>query len=412
MKVFECYFERHGVSWLPDFTNDPEVIVIIPVFNDRDVFATIDSLCGCSCKQGSAGVILVVNHSERCVAGVKQANRDLAEELRQYVRIRQDRKPEMDFIVTEAFDLPVKSAGVGLARKIAMDAAAFFFYRNGKTENPILSLDADTLVEPNYLDETLRFFRSHSVAGVSVAYAHRLDEEECRGEVREAMIKYELYLRYYQLALEYSGHPHAFHCIGSAFAVRTSDYVAQGGMNKRQAGEDFYFLQKLIATGRYATLKSTRVYPSARFSARTPFGTGQSVRSIVEHQGDYPVYNFEAFRALKVFFAGLPCLYKADKVAVSAYFDRQTTGVKAFLAEMDGVDRVAEVNANCASPAQFSKRFFDYFNAFRVLKYLNYVHEGFYSKTDISEAVEVLFAGSGYPFSASDFENLEYLRYL
>ena len=69
-------------------------------------------------------------------------------------------------------------------------------------------------------------------------------------QAREAIMKYELYLRYYRLALEYTGHPHAYHCIGSAFAVRTLDYVAQGGMNKRQAGEDFYFLQKLIATGR------------------------------------------------------------------------------------------------------------------------------------------------------------------
>ena len=121
----------------------------------------------------------------------------------------------------------------------------------------------------------------------------------------EAMVKYELYLRYYQEALAYIGHPHAFHCIGSAFAVRASDYVAQGGMNKRQAGEDFYFLQKLISTGRYACLNATRVYPSARFSTRTPFGTGQAVRQIVEDGGYFPVYHWGAFRDLKYFFQGI-----------------------------------------------------------------------------------------------------------
>lgn len=52
-------------------------------------------------------------------------------------------------------------------------------------------------------------------------------------------LPYELYLRYYQQALEYCGHPYAYTCIGSAFAVRAADYVLQGGMNKRQAGKIF-----------------------------------------------------------------------------------------------------------------------------------------------------------------------------
>ena len=90
---------------------------------------------------------------------------------------------------------------------------------------PILSLDADTWVEPNYLEEVVRYFQEKSVAGVSIAYAHRLEEADMTVQAREAIMKYELYLRYYRLALEYTGHPHAYHCIGSAFAVRTLDYV-------------------------------------------------------------------------------------------------------------------------------------------------------------------------------------------
>lgn len=59
--------------------------------------------------------------------------------------------------VIEAYDLPARFAGVGLARKIAMDAAALFLYHREKTEQPILSLDADTLVEKNYTDAVLAF---------------------------------------------------------------------------------------------------------------------------------------------------------------------------------------------------------------------------------------------------------------
>ena len=276
MKVFERYFSRNPVSRQLSFEADTAVIVIIPVFNDPDIFATLDSLCCCSVMNIKAGVLIVVNHSEVCPQEIKTRNIGLSDTLKRYVRDRQTDR--LRFEVVEAFDLPAKYAGVGLARKIAMDLSAAFFYRNGRIDAPILSLDADTWVEPNYLEEVVRYFQEKSVAGVSIAYANRLEEAGMTVQAREAIMKYELYLRYYRLALEYTGHPHAYHCIGSAFAVRTLDYVAQGGMNKRQAGEDFYFLQKLIATGRYATLQSTQVYPSPRFSGRTPFGTGRRSR--------------------------------------------------------------------------------------------------------------------------------------
>lgn len=408
MKIFERYFEKNPIAHFPEFRNDPEVIVIIPVLNDPDIFKTVDSLRKCCCITGNVGVIVVVNHSEDCAPAVKYANRLLAEELRAYVAKTSLEQSRICFDIIEAFNLPRKLAGVGLARKIAMDAAALFFYRQGKPDAPILSLDADTLVEENYPDTVLHFFRENLVAGVSIAYAHRL--EECQEELLSAIVKYELYLRYYQLALEYSGHPHAFHCIGSAFAVRAKDYVAQGGMNKRQAGEDFYFLQKLIATGRFAFLNGTRVYPSARFSTRTPFGTGQSVRQIVDNGGEYPVYHFDAFRELKLFFSGISGLYKAKESVVNDYFAVQSSGIQGFLAEVDGLGLVAEANANCASVSQFIRRFYDHFNAFRVLKYLNYVHKETYQKTDILQAIEMLFQEMGYPYSSSAMKNLDFLR--
>ncbi|MEG0795625.1 MAG: hypothetical protein RR397_03820 [Odoribacter sp.] len=409
MKVFERYFQRNPLEGALNFQNNPEVMVIIPVFNDREIFATIDSLSACSTTEGQAGIIIVVNYGEKCEENLKAINRNLAEEIKRYVAAK-EKMPHLCFSVIEAFDLPDRQAGVGLARKIAMDAAAYYFYQTGKIESPILSLDADTLVETNYLDETIRFFRLHPVAGVSIAYEHRLEDLRNDPFNRTAMIKYELYLHYYRAALAYTGHPYAFHCIGSAFAVRAIDYVAEGGMNKRQAGEDFYFLQKLIATGRYATLHTTKVYPSARFSDRTPFGTGQAVRQIVENGGAYSVYHFGAFRELKSFFSGLPTLFRADEQTVKAYFDCQPLAIHRFLDEITGEAILEEVNANCASEKQFRKRFFDRFNAFRVLKYLNYAHLEIYRKEEVMTGVKALFIELNLPFSDDPFENLQLLR--
>ncbi|MDE6450881.1 MAG: hypothetical protein K2L23_01050, partial [Odoribacter sp.] len=63
-----------------------------------------------------------------------------------------------------------------------------------------------------------------------------------------------------------------------------------------------------------------------------------------------------------------------------------------------------------ASPALFMKRFFDRFNAFQVLKYLNFVHEDKYRKADIQVAVEALFRELHYPWRPCERDNLDFLR--
>lgn len=408
MKVFERYFRQNQTIARLEFPDNLELIVIIPVFDDPDIFATIDSLCRCDTNGQEVGVVIVVNHSETCQEEMKISNRLLFNRLRLVLGGRKD--CGLFFELIGAFDLPAKSAGVGYARKIAMDAASAYFYEYVRPEGVIASLDADTLVEENYFTELIRFFRSHPVAGVSIAYEHRLDDPECTGVFREAMIKYELYLRYYQLALKFCGHPHFWHCIGSAFAVRAEDYVAQGGMNKRQAGEDFYFIQKLICTGRYADLCSTKVYPSARISARTPFGTGQSLQQIVADEGNFPVYDFAAFRMLKSFFALVPGLYRADAFEIDEFCRQQPSVLAAFLLEMDFTGVIDEVNGNCASERQFVRRFFDHFNAFRVLKYLNYVHQHDFVRMDVVDAMRNFFADLGVGCPELPEEILEKVR--
>lgn len=408
MDSFKHYFARNMVNWLPDFPEVPDTIVVIPVYNDPDIFQTLDSLCHCDMSTGKAGVVIVVNHPADCCLESKEDNRRLAFELEKY--IGNIHKERLYFSLMKAFDLPVKQAGVGLARKLGMDASAAYFYRHQKPDYPIISLDADTWVESRYFDEVIRFFRVNPVAGASIGYEHRLNDPGCVGGMREAMVKYELYLRYYRAALEYTGHPHAFHCIGSAFAVRTVDYVAQGGMNKRQAGEDFYFLQKLITTGRYALLDSTRVYPSPRFSTRTPFGTGQSVQQIVAAGGTYPVYCFEAFLLLKKFFAEIPGLYHCGAERVSECLDARPEVLRDFLTETGFELMVREVNGNCATQQQFARRFFHNFNAFQVLKFLNFAHQSHWRKVDITEAVALLLETLGVPVKDSPEELLFLMR--
>jgi glycosyltransferase involved in cell wall biosynthesis len=169
-------------------------------------------------------------------------------------------------------ELPPKQ-GVGLARKIGLDLALAHLDFTG--DDPLLvCLDSDTVVQPDYLSAITGHFDETVAGGASIPYRHRPARDPA-GQM--AIDRYELFLRAYVLGLEQAGSPYAFHTVGSAMACRASAYAASGGMNRRLAGEDFYFLQQVHKVAGVAPLTGTIVHPSPRQSHRVPFGTGRAV---------------------------------------------------------------------------------------------------------------------------------------
>ena len=78
---------------------------------------------------------------------------------------------------------------------------------------------------------------------VNLNFCHPVDDPTLESSMREGIILYELYLRYLRNAMQWCGYPHSIHTVGSSFAVRASAYVKQGGMNRRQAADDFRILR-------------------------------------------------------------------------------------------------------------------------------------------------------------------------
>jgi hypothetical protein len=192
---------------------------------------------------------------------------------------------------------------VGTARKIGMDAALRLVDSQAAGGGVICCLDADTLVEDNYLSA----FRSHFVrtcdpAAVS-AYAHQKPDDPL---LLAAICCYEIFLRSYVIGLSYAGSPYAFHSIGSTMACTADGYTRVRGMNRRQAAEDFHFLNKLRKIGKIGTMTETTVFPSSRPSGRVPFGTGKSVvRFLAGGTDEYRLYDPRVFVILKEWLAAM-----------------------------------------------------------------------------------------------------------
>ena len=359
----------------------PGLIIVIPCHDEPDLLETFRSLWRCQRPGGGVQVITVINGSPEDPPPVRRRNQETFDLARAWIARHPD--PLLTFELVHVPDLPPKHAGVGLARRIGMDQAAERFFQAGNRDGVIVCLDADCTVQPNYLHSLETHFRDHPGSpGCSIHFEHPFDTLDPRA--RLGIVSYELYLRVYRQGLRWSGFPHASHTVGSSMAVRAGSYRRQGGMNRRQAGEDFYFLHKIMPEGGFTDLTATTVHPAPRSSHLVPFGTGRAMGDwLAGTETCYRVYDPEVFRELKELFRMAGGLF--DK-AREAEIARLPEPIQGFLSEKAGLERLAAIRANTASPETFGKKFFEWFNGFLVLKYIHWATERFHPRVPVEQA--------------------------
>ena len=364
--------------------------VVIPSRAEAGLIATLESLWRCHRPSCDVEIIVVINASCADEAAVHERNRATLEALRRWQSAHHDRSLRVHALSVP--DLPARHAGVGLARRLGLDEAAARLLRLRRDNAPLVWFDADCQCDENYLCAIEAHFRDHPRSpGCSIYFEHPL-----RGElprlVYEGMVRYELFLRYYRAGLLCARFPYAHYTLGSCLAVRSGAYRRAGGMNRRRAGEDFYFAQKIIALGGYTELNATRVIPAARLSARVPFGTGAALKLWVERGNrDWPVYAPAAFSELAEFVARAPALYRA-RPGDPALLDGWPAVLRAFLNSQGFAARLAEIQCNTASAPTFRRRLYHWFNAFRAMKFIHYASEHRYAKEPLARAARTLLA--------------------
>ncbi|WP_370086316.1 glycosyltransferase family 2 protein [Ekhidna sp.] len=370
--MHSLYLERY--AWphelFPDYQppSNLSLIVVIPCFKEPDLIGALEALNACEKPQGEVLIIVVVNESEDAPEAVKTANDLTLKQLKNF-------RSAYPLLVSHQ-KLPAKKAGVGLARKIGMDEAVRIFRRAGN-DGGIVCYDADCRCDTNYLDEIELAYSDPGTQSGIVFYEHQLHREN-----HEATVDYELYLRYYIDALRFASFPYAHQTLGSCITVRTSMYEKVGGMNTRKAGEDFYFLNKTIPHGGFVEINSTTIRPSDRVSDRVPFGTGKAMNEIINSAEEYSVYHPNTFEDLKLFFSKVDTFWAEENSKIPRT-------VATFLGD-NWQEQINEVKSKVSSQDQFKKRFFHWFDAFKILKFVHFCRDEFYQNVELEEALDWL----------------------
>ncbi|MCL1937429.1 MAG: glycosyltransferase family 2 protein [Candidatus Azobacteroides sp.] len=366
-----------------------EMRIVIPCYNEPEVMNVIYSLLDCERENFAVEILVIVNSYLLSTESIRMLNRKSYNELIAFA----ESLNTPDFYLTALLveDIPGHQTGAGLPRKIGMDEAAQRFKKEENLSGIIVSLDADCTVASNYLTEIYRHFKQYKLKSATIEFHHPIEHLDKENEMRKASEVYEEYLRYYRSALEYTGYPYAYYTIGSAFAVTATSYLQAGGMGKQQAGEDFYFLQKVFLLGKTQFIATTCVYPAPRISDRVPFGTGPAIGKMIETQQIQKLsYQVAAFTELKLLFAKMDGFFKQPLEKTEKELYSLSPTLQTFLQDDHFLLKIKEINAHTASLTAFRKRFFTYFTAFKILKYLNFVHPYPYELSDVKKQYPIL----------------------
>ncbi|PIE40702.1 MAG: hypothetical protein CSA49_07195 [Gammaproteobacteria bacterium] len=275
-------------------------------------------------------------------------------------------------------------SGVGFARKVGMDVSLHLWHQGMITSPWIYNTDADAFWTSQYLTFSKQTFTSEGA--IVLPFSHQQTEHSPL--LSEAAACYDASLRYYVLGLRWAKSPWAYHTIGSTLLIHAESYAQTRGFPVREAGEDFYLLNKVAKTGRIYCPQEPHLQLSDRASNRVPFGTGPAVRNIANqtnNEQQFLLYHPDCFTLLKHWHCMIPALFNNELSAVRSnpvktlinnpqeiiFRDYLWQGLSAL-----GLNKaLLHAKKQSKSTAQFSQHLWQWFDGFRTLKLIHWLRE-------------------------------------
>lgn len=272
--------------------------------------------------------------------------------------------------------------GVGLARKIACDIILQLFY-TGLIKSPwIFSTDADVILPKDYFSCMDGINNQYSA--VVLDFIH-ITEDDYLSHLQYC---YDFKLRYYLAGVQYARLGYSYIPLGSTLIINALCYAQVRGFPKRNAGEDFYLLNKL------AKMRPVNYQPDclpvvrikSRFSDRVPFGTGPALLALsrLQEGQSYRYYHPKCFVLLKQWQVYLLACWSEDCLKIQAPENPELRALYNYW-------KFKRVVSQCQSQVTSSKRWSQFvhqwFDAFKVLKTVHYFDK-YYSRLNYEQLLK------------------------
>jgi hypothetical protein len=395
------YLERYAepeARMARELGHQYEAVVVVPAHAEAPSF--VDELePALKAAKSRVLLVVVVNGTDASTEAVHDANARMLSALSERLVARQElsavegspataalgRPSSYDLLVIDRASpgrrLP-PGEGVGLARRIGTDLALAHFDNGGVVSPWLCATDADARLPLDYFPRLAGLAKQPLSAdgtrrvGLSLPFWHYPSGD---GAIDEATAIYEVSLRYYTLGLASAGSPYAYQSMGSSLAALADAYAEVRGFPKRQAGEDFYLLDKLAKVGSIHRPAGDPVLLRSRTSDRVPFGTGSRVRDILGDDGKLLFYHPRTFELLGLTLRALRRAVLArseDTVVVELQRQLEVGMVGAIstaLDELQAFEALRETLGASPDARVRERRLLTWFDALRTLRFIHLI---------------------------------------
>ena len=349
--------------------NNYKFFIIIPCYNEFEyIFDTLKSINHQNqYLLKDTLVIIVINNSLDDSIKVQENNSKT-------YNLLISKKYEFNFVAIDCFSkknaLSSQLAGVGYARKIGLDYSLNYIL-NGKSI--FCSLDADTIINENYIDVIDYHFNHNNVEVAVINFQHQKSNNPI---IEEGIRKYEFFLKKIAQKIEDSGSPYGYVSMGSTIVCNVQSYIACGGMNTKKATEDFYFLQSLAKYTTIHKIKDLLVFPSSRNENRVYLGTGFRMDEYAKNKTfknlDFSEKSYQEISKINQII-DQNCMESSNIIIESM---KQKLNKKSidFLNRKNMESVLIKFKNNAKNKKQFKLFFNQWFDALSIIKFLKYLN--------------------------------------
>ena len=307
-------------------------------------------------------VVVVVNNANNSPQSIKDNNQLTIQKIN-------ENNYQFTLAVVDAaspgLELPLKHAGVGLARKIGMDLALPHLT---SPQSLIFCTDADTQVSPDYLSKVKQYFKSQNTSAAVIGSSHLKSQDSA---INDAIGQYEKFLKTTAEKIQRAGSPYGYVSMGSTIVCTAEAYCAVGGMPRKKATEDFYFLQELTKYCGVHNIPDILVFPSPRPISRVHLGTGFRMEQM---QNGFDItnlyYSNDAFLYLSNWLQLGSIAWKVPLHKLLNNISDIHPQLVEFL-KLDGIEDVwSKIQNNAPSKSHFTEQFHRWFDGLKTIRFL------------------------------------------
>ena len=343
--------------------------IIIPVFNEHNyLLSTLKSIIQQkNIYLNNTLVVLVINNTVDANRSIKNNNESTNLMIQSY-------EFNFEYMILDYYskgnELPNKEGGVGVARKIGMD----YCLRYSNQDSLLFCLDADTLISKDYLSKIIQFYYKTDFKTCVIKFSHQKSPDK---KIEKAIRLYEQTLYNIADQIKKCKSPYGYVSMGSTIVCKVKAYVAVGGMSKKSAAEDFYFMQSLAKYHSIHFINDCLVYPSSRLEMRVYLGTGFRLLQFNENNFFLDLdFSENCFITIKKIITFVEKNYKISYniflKELNKNFDDKICN---FLNNHDLKKIWNKINRNAKTKKQFMIFFHQWFDALKIMQLLKFLNK-------------------------------------